>query len=152
MTNEEFLWLEVLHFCIQGLQIAPNVRKQYVRHRRWISRIPLTGTSAITAEVVNGGQPSCQSIACWLGNTYRMGLIQDFGSCLYPESKNSVGYYLPKRWAGDWTRFRYSPSKTTDACVLYDLYPYPWIYVRQYVVTWRPRIIKQTNKQTNKQT
>ena len=43
-----------------------------------------------TAKVVNGWQLGWQSIAClltcWLGNTYRMGLIA------YPESKNLVGY------------------------------------------------------------
>ena len=52
-----------------------------------------------TAEVVNGGQPiSCQSIACWMGNTYRMGLIQDFGSCL--SRKQKLGGLLPSQAVG----------------------------------------------------
>ena len=46
-------------------------------------------TWPFTAEVVNGVQLGWQSIACWLGNTYRMGLIQDFGSCLPRKQKPS---------------------------------------------------------------
>ena len=35
-----------------------------------------------TAEVVERWAISLQSVACWLDNTYRMGLIPVLGSCL----------------------------------------------------------------------
>ena len=58
-----------------------NVRESRLREVHLIHR------NVYTAEVVNGGLLGWQLIACWLGNTYRMGLIPVFGSCLPRKQK-----------------------------------------------------------------
>ena len=87
------------HTAKENVDLLPNFTP-------WLkTKWQLLHVYSYTAEVVERWATGLQSIACWLGNMYRMGLIPVFGSCL-PRKQKPGGLLVLQAVGWRLARFR----------------------------------------------